>query len=196
MPLQPLLVVLTGPSAAGKDSLLAHLKSTGRPYHFGVTATTRLPRPSERDGVDYHFVSEPEFERMVAEGELLEHALVYDQHKGVPKAPIRQALAQGKDVLIRTDVQGARTIKAIVPSALTIFIAAPSDAELERRLRARGEDTPEQMELRLRIARQETAAATEFDYAVENDDLQRCATEIEDILSREREKSGRQAPQV
>jgi len=187
----PLLVVLTGPSGAGKDSVLAHLKSTERPYHFGVNATTRPARPSERDGVDYYFVSEQEFERMIAEGELLEHAMVYNQPKGVPKAPIREALALGKDVVMRTDIQGARTIKSIVPSAITIFVAAPSELELERRLRSRGEDVAEQMELRLRLAKEETAAAAEFDYTVVNDDLERCAAEIEEILARERGRPDR-----
>jgi guanylate kinase len=187
----PLLVVLTGPSGAGKDSVLAHLKAAGRPYHFGVNATTRPPRPKEVEGVDYCFVSAAEFERMVAEGELLEHAMVYDQHKGVPKAPIREALALGKDVVMRTDIQGARTIKSIVPSAITIFVAAPSELELERRLRTRGEDAAEQLELRLRLAKEETATAAEFDYTVVNDDLQRCAAEVEEILARERARPDR-----
>jgi guanylate kinase len=182
----PLLVVLTGPSGAGKDSVLAHLKASGRPYHFGVNATTRPPRPKEVEGVDYYFVSVAEFERMSAEGELLEHAIVYNQHKGVPKGPIREALSRGQDVLMRTDIQGARTIKSIVPGAITIFISAPTDAELERRLRKRGEDTTEQMEIRLRIAREETVASAEFDYTVVNDDLERCTVEIEEILERER----------
>lgn len=188
-----LLVVLTGPSGAGKDSVLAHLKSAGRPYHFGVNATTRPPRPAEVEGVDYHFVSVPEFERMIAAGELLEHAMVYDQHKGVPKAPIREAIRRGQDVVFRTDIQGARTIKSIVPSAITIFVAAPSELELERRLRTRGEDAAEQMELRLRIAKEETAVAAEFDYTVVNDDLERCSAEIEAILSHERARPAQKA---
>ena len=115
----PLLVVLTGPSGAGKDTLLAHLKSLGRPYHISVNATTREPRHGEVDGVDYYFVSKEEFQRMLDEDELLEHALVYGQDKGVPKAPIREALASGRDVLLRTDVQGARTIKHLVTGAIT-----------------------------------------------------------------------------
>ncbi len=192
----PLLVVLTGPSAAGKDSVLAQLRSLGRPYHFTVNATTRAPREGERDGVDYYFVSETEFERMIQAGELLEHALVYGQHKGVPRGPIREAIARGKDVLMRTDVQGARTIKSLVPAAITIFVAAPSEAELERRLRERGADSDEQMEVRLRIAKEETRAAGEFDYTVVNDDLDRCAAEIEEILARERARSGRVAARV
>lgn len=139
------------------------------------------------------FLSGAEFERMLEQDELLENALVYGSRYGVPKDPIRQALAAGTDVLLRTDIQGARTIKSLVPAAVTIFIAVPSDVELERRLRARAADSPEQMQLRLRIAREEAAAAPEFDYTVINDDLARCADEIEEILSRERTRAGRTA---
>ena len=186
-------MVLTGSSGVGKDSVLTHLKSLGRPYHFAVTATTRAPRHDETDGVDYHFVSVAEFERMIAEGELLEHAMVYDQHKGVPKAQVRDALAAGKDVLMRTDIQGARTIKSLVPAAVTIFVTAPSGAELERRLRSRATDSEEQLAIRLRIAREEAEIADEFDYTVVNDDLAECAAEIEEILARERGRPGREA---
>lgn len=192
----PVLVVLTGPSGAGKDSLLAELSSRGRSYHFAVNATTRAPRPGEQHGVDYHFVSKGEFQRMLREGELLEHALVYGQEKGVPRAPIRQALSQGRDVLLRTDIQGARTIKRLVPAALTIFVEPPSEAELKRRVRARGADTAEQVALRERIAKEEMGAAGEFDYTVINDDLSRCAGEIEEILARERVRPGRRPVRV
>ena len=182
----PLLVVLTGPSGAGKDTLLAELNSHSGRYHIAVNATTRPPRAGERNGVDYHFVSRDEFQRMLRDSDLLEHALVYGQDKGVPKRPIREALAAGKDVLLRTDIQGARTIKSLVPGAVTIFVAPPSVEELKRRVRSRGADTPEQIELRERIATEEMAAAGEFDHTVVNDDLTRCAEEIEAIMSRER----------
>ena len=187
----PLLVVLTGPSGAGKDSVLNVLKELGSPYHFTITATTRSPRPGEQHGVDYYFVSRDEFESMVRDGKLLEHAIVYGQEKGVPKAPIREALAEGKDVIMRTDIQGARHIKSIVPGTITIFIAPPSFEELERRLRDRGADSPEQMALRLRTAAEETNAAGEFDHTVVNDDLPRCAAAIEAILETERSREGR-----
>lgn len=192
----PLLVVLTGPSAAGKDSVLARLKPLLPGAHFAVTATTRAPRPGERDGVDYYFVSEEEFKRMEREGELLEHALVYGDHKGVPRAPVREALARGQDVLMRTDVQGARHIKSVVPGAVTIFITAPSIEELKRRLLERGADSKEQAELRLRTATAEMACADEFDYMVVNDDLDRCVAEVLEILERERVRPGRPAAVV
>lgn len=187
----PLLVVLTGPSGAGKDSLLSHIRQLGRPYHFVVTATTRPPRAGERHGVDYFFVSQDEFEAMRDRGELLEYARVYGRWYGVPKEPIQRALAEGKDVFTRTDVQGARYIRSRVPGALTIFVLPPSEEELEQRLRSRALDTPQEIERRLAIAREEMASAGEFDYQVVNDDLDRCAAEIEAILSKERARSDR-----
>ncbi len=188
----PLLVVLTGPSGTGKDSVRDELKKLpDRPYAFAVTATTRPPRPAERDGVDYYFVSRDEFQRMVDDGELLEHAVVYSQEKGLPKAPVRELLKSGRDVLVPSDVQGARYIKSVAPGAVTIFIAPPSDAELERRLRSRGGDTEEQVQLRLQTARQEIAQAGEFDHVVVNDDLAESVAEIERIIAEERSRPSR-----
>jgi guanylate kinase len=188
----PLLVVLTGPSGAGKDSILNALRERNTPYHFTVTATTRAPREGERDGVDYYFVTREEFERMVRDGDLLEHAMVYGQEKGVPKTPIREALASGKDVLLRTDVQGARYIKSVVPGAITVFVTVPSVEELERRLRGRGSDTEEQVAVRLKTATDELESANEFDYVVVNDDLNQALDELEEILGRERGREGRE----
>lgn len=182
----PLLVVLTGPSGAGKDSILSRMKELGRPYHFAVTATDRPRRNGERDGIDYYFLSTDEFQRMIDRGELLEHAIVYGQHKGLPSRPVRQALAAGQDVIFRTDVQGARYIKSLVPGAVTIFIAPPSHEEMRRRLRERDADSPEQMRIRVQTAEAEMAQAGEFDYTVVNDDLDRGVTEIDNIIERER----------
>ncbi len=193
MPAAPLLVILTGPSGAGKDTIAAALGSRpGSTIGFAVTATTRAPRASEIDGRDYHFVSETEFERMVRDGELLEHAIVYGQHKGVPTSSVRRVLDEGKDVLLRTDIQGARFIKAQAPGAVTVFVAPPSREEMERRLRERDSDTEDQMALRLKTASEEMDAAGEFDYTVVNDDLDRAAAEIEAIITRERERPGRE----
>lgn len=188
----PLLVVITGPSGVGKDTLLSRLKALKRPYHFAVTATTRPPRPDEIDGVDYYFLSDQQFDDMLARDEFLEHAIVYDQRKGVPKPPIREALAAGRDVVMRTDVQGARYIKSICPAVQTIFVLPPSWDEMEWRLRSRGTDTAKQLKLRLRTARDEIAAAEQFDHTVVNDDLNACADEIERILAAERSRKGRE----
>jgi len=193
----PLLVVLTGPSGTGKDSILAELKK--RPsvgYAVPPNVTTRPPRPGERDGIDYDFVSREEFARLVRDGALLEHATVYGQDKGVPKGPIREALKAGQSVLLRTDIQGARYIKSSVPGAVTIFVAPPSADELERRMRERGGDSAEQVELRLETARSELATAKEFDYVVVNDDLGRCAREIEQIIAAERADPKRQTSRI
>lgn len=187
----PLLVVLTGPSGAGKDSILNALRNNPR-YHITVTATTRAPREGETHGVDYYFVTREEFEAMVRDGELLEHAMVYGQEKGVPKAPVREAMAAGKDVVMRTDIQGARYIRSAVPGAITIFVTAPSPEELERRLTERATDTPEQLAVRLRTATEEMDAAEEFDYVVVNDDLDRAVAEVEAILEREQGREGRE----
>ena len=166
----PLLIVISGPAGVGKDSVIQRLKERGCALHFVVTATDRAPRPGEVHGVDYFFLPTAEFLRMKREQELLEHAVVYGQHKGVPKQQIREALASGKDVIMRVDVQGAATIRRLVPEALLIFLVATSERELEERLRARGDDTPEQLEKRLAAARAEMAQLPEFDYVVVNRD--------------------------
>jgi guanylate kinase len=188
----PLLVVLTGPSGTGKDSILTALKRRrNSPYGFAVNVTTRPRREDERDGLDYYFVTPEEFERRRRDGELLEHAMVYGQHKGVLKSEIQRLLAAGRHALLRTDIQGARYIKSIAPATVTIFVAPPSREELERRLSFRGGDTPEQVALRLKTAIQEMDAAAKFDYTVINDDLERCVLEIEEIIARESSAAGR-----
>jgi guanylate kinase len=192
-----LLVVLTGPSGAGKDSVLDRFRTLkGDRYAVAVNATTRPPRAAEQEGVDYFFVSKEEFSRMVAEGEMLEHAVVYGQDKGVPKGPVRELLQAGRTVLLRTDIQGARFIKATVPGAVTIFIAPPSNEELEFRLRNRDTDTQAQVALRLETARREMAAAGEFDYVVVNDDLERCVAEVEEIIGSEAARPGAEPVRV
>ncbi len=188
----PLLVVITGPSGVGKDTLLSRLKALKRPYHFAVTATTRPPRPDETDGLDYFFLSDQQYDGMLARDEFLEHATVYAYRYGVPKPPIREALAAGYDVLMRTDIQGARYIKSVCPAAQTLFVLPPSWQEMEWRLRSRGTDTAKQLKLRLRTARDELAAAAEFDHIVVNDDLHACVDEIERMLAAERSRKGRE----
>ena len=167
---QPLLIVISGPSGVGKDSLIQRLKERGCTLHFVVTATDRPPRPGEVHGVDYFFLTAAEFLRMEGEGELLEHAIVYGQHKGVPKQHVREALASGKDVIMRVDVQGAATIRRLVPGAVLIFLTTSSEEELVQRLRARGGDSPEQLQKRIATAREEMKRLPEFDYVVVNRD--------------------------
>ncbi len=166
----PLLVVISGPSGVGKDVALNRMEEMGYPFHFVVTATTRPRRPNEVEGVDYHFVSEREFAEMLEKDELLEHALVYGQHKGIPKKQVRGALASGKDVIMRIDVQGAATIRHLVPEAVFIFLATSSEEELIRRLKKRRTETPEGLERRIATAREEMKRLDEFDYVVVNRD--------------------------
>lgn len=167
----PLLIVISGPSGVGKDAVLSRMKERGLPFHFVVTATTRPQRAGEVEGRDYLFVSPPEFQGMVARGEMLEHALVYNDYKGIPRQQVAQALASGRDVALRVDVQGAATIRSLAPEALLIFLLAASEGELERRLRARRTESEENLALRLQTARREIEKLDLFDYAVVNRDF-------------------------
>ena len=167
---QPLLIVLSGPSGAGKDTVLERMKERKLPFHFVVTATTRPMRPNEVDGRDYFFVSSDEFKRMIETGELLEHALVYNDYKGIPKQQVRDALSTGMDVVMRIDVQGAAAIRKIAPQALLIFLTTESEDALVRRLEARQTETREGLELRLATAHREMEQVEEFDYVVINSD--------------------------
>jgi guanylate kinase len=163
----PLLIVISGPAGVGKDALLRRMRELGHPFHFVVTATDRPPRSGEVHGRDYFFYSTEEFLRMEQEDELLEHAIVYGQHKGIPKRQVREAMASGKDVIMRVDVQGAATVRQIVPEAVLIFLTASLE-ELARRMRDRGTDSPEQQAVRMEKVCQEMACAEEFDYVVAN----------------------------
>lgn len=168
----PLLIVISGPSGVGKDSVVKRMAELGHPFHFVVTATSRPPRPGEAPGVDYHFLSEGDFREMAARGEFLEHAIVYGEYKGIPKSQVRQALASGKDVVMRLDVQGAATIRKIAPEALLIFISTATEEELIRRLRARRTETPEALARRIIKVKEEMQCLPEFDYVVINRDHQ------------------------
>ncbi|MGB9879441.1 MAG: hypothetical protein ACPLRM_01645, partial [Anaerolineae bacterium] len=136
----PLLIVISGPSGVGKDTVIKRMKELNYPFHFVITATTRPPRKGERHGVDYFFLSEDEFVRLMQAGELLEHAWVYGEYKGIPKEQVRQALASGQDVIMRLDVQGAATVRRLLPDAILIFLLPGSEDELLNRLRKRGSE--------------------------------------------------------
>jgi guanylate kinase len=165
---RPLLVVISGPSGVGKDATIRRMRARGFPCCFVVTATTRCQRPGEVDGVDYHFVSEDAFQSMIARNELLEHALVYGQYKGIPRAEARAALTSGQDVVIRVDVQGAATVRQLVPQAVTIFLTAESEGALLERLRRRHTEDEDQLNRRIETARAELHRASEFKYRVVN----------------------------
>lgn len=168
---QPLLIVLSGPSGAGKDAVLHRMKERGLPFHFVVTATTRPQRPDEIDGVDYIFISQDAFAGMIDRDELLEYAIVYNDYKGIPKQQVRDALASGLDVVLRIDVQGAETVRALSPDALLIFLSPRTEEELIARLRARHTETDEGLTLRIATAVQEMRRVELFDYFVINPDL-------------------------
>ena len=180
--LQPLLIVLSGPSAAGKDAVLRRMKERGLPFHFVVTATTRPKRPDEIDGVDYIFVSQDAFAGMIERDELLEYAIVYNDYKGIPKQQVRDALASGLDVVLRIDVQGAETVRALSPEALLIFLSTRTEEELIARLRQRHTETDEGLKLRIATAIQEMKRVEFFDYLVLNPDL-RLDDTVDTILS-------------
>jgi len=184
----PLVVIISGTSGAGKDSVVKHMRQLDYPFHFVVTITDRPPRRGEVNGVDYHFVSTVAFERMIAQDELFEHALVYGQHKGVPKAPVLDALSSGVDVIMRLDVQGAATVRQLVPGALTIFLLPPSLDVLLERLRRRGGDSTEQLLERVDSVLEEMGRIGEFDYVVVNHEgrLDETVEQIAAIISAEK----------
>lgn len=169
---EPLLIVISGPSGVGKDSLVKRMAERKLPFHFVVTATTRPPRENEVHGVDYFFFTKDQFAEMIEQGELLEYAFVYNDFKGIPKSQVRGALASGKDVIMRLDVQGASTIRELCPEALLIFLTTENEAELVERLKRRKTEKPGELNLRIATARQELKRANEFDYVVENRDSQ------------------------
>jgi guanylate kinase len=179
---QPLLIVISGPSGVGKDTVLQRMKERQLPFHFVVTATTRPRRPNEEEGVDYFFVSHDEFARMMENDELLEYAYVYNDYKGIPKAQVRKALESGKDVIMRLDVQGAATIRKLAKSALLIFLITSSEEELVNRLRSRQTETSDELNLRIAMARKEFKRISEFDYVLVNKDYQLDET-VDSILA-------------
>jgi guanylate kinase len=184
---EPLLIVISGPSGVGKDSVLQGLKDRNLSFHFVVTANTRAKRDDEVDGVDYIFVSKAEFADMIEKDELLEYAVVYDDYKGIPKAQVRQALASGKDVVMRLDVQGASTIRKLAPEAVLVFLTTSSEEELVNRLLRRKTDTPESLKIRIATARKEFNRIEEFDYLVVNreDELEKTVDNILSIIEAE-----------
>ncbi len=171
-PLKPeaLLIVISGPSGVGKDSVLYRMKQLNLPFYFVVTATTRQRRPEEEEGKDYFFLTNSQFAELIEKDELLEYAYVYNDYKGIPKSQVRQALDSGKDVVMRLDVQGAATIHKICPEAILIFLTTDDEDELVHRLQKRGTESVGDVSLRIAMARQELKRLNEFDYVIVNRD--------------------------
>ena len=186
----PLMVVISGPSGVGKDAVLRALKKSDFPIYHVVTMNTRSPRPGEKEGVDYFFVSRQKFEEMIKQDAFIEYSNVYEDYKGVPKAQIRKALASGKDVILRLDVQGAEKIKRLVPSAILIFLVPSNQKEWSMRLGGRHK-TDKDMETRIKTAREELVKAMDFDYIVTNtqNKLDETVQTIEAILTAEHQKT-------
>lgn len=165
----PLLIIISGPSGVGKDTI-ARMLLERRPddFYFVVTATTRPPRADEVHGRDYYFYTTDQFAHMIEENELLEWAIVYNDYKGIPKQQIRDALASGRDVLLRVDVQGAATVRKLIPNAVSVFLSSENEEALVHRLTERKSDTAEGLNLRIAMARREMKRLSEFDYCVTN----------------------------
>ena len=185
-----LLFVITAPSGAGKTSLIDALMREDPSLKFSVSYTTRAPRPGEKDGADYHFVDDATFLAMRSRGEFLESAEVHGYRYGTSKQVITDALKRGEDLILEIDWQGARQVRSIYPQCIGMFILPPSVEELERRMRARGQDAEEVIRRRLDAAREELTHVGEFKYAIINKDFETAAGELTEIVRKERASHG------
>ncbi len=174
--------VITGPSGVGKGTLIRSLRERVDGLELATSATTRAPRPGEREGSDYHFLSEPEFERRVRAGEFVEHARYSGRRYGTLRSELERRADEGRPVVLEIEVQGARQIREAMPEAVQVFVAPPSEAALRARLIGRGTDTPEQVEARLRRAHEELAAQGEFGHVVVNDRLEDAVGALERLI--------------
>lgn len=178
------LVVLAGPTAVGKGTVATHIRENHPQVHLSVSATTRRPRPGEVEGVNYYFVTDQEFDRLIETGQMLETATVHNAYRyGTPRAPIEAALAEGKSVLLEIDLQGARSVRAAMPGAILVFLLPPSWEVLVRRLIGRGTEESAEQQRRLETAKIELAAQDEFDYKVVNHEVSQAAQEVVDLMA-------------
>lgn len=184
-------LVLAAPSGTGKTTIVHALVHGSDGYTFSVSATTRAPREGEKDGVDYHFVDRETFTRMADAGELVEWAEVHGELYGTPRSELAAAERRGEHVVLDIDVQGARQIRDAVPGAVLVFVLPPSVDTLKRRLAGRGTESRDQLAARLRTALKELEAATEFDYIVVNDELDRTLEDVWGIVRAERRRTSR-----
>ena len=179
-----MVFVVTGPSGVGKGTLIAALRERHPELALSVSATTRAPRPGEADGVDYHFMTEADFDRRLERGEFIEHATYAGHRYGTLRAELERRTRGGAPVVLEIELQGARQVRAALPAAVQIFIAPASVEQLEQRLRSRGADEEDALRERLEIARTELAARTEFGHVVVNDDLERAVSDLDAIYLR------------
>ena len=188
LPIRPLLIVISGPSGAGKDAVLTRMKELGCPLEYIVTVATRPQRAEERNNVNYHFISRERFQEMIERKEFLEWANVYGNWYGVPKKPVKQALDKGQDIIVKVDVQGAATIKKLLPQAVFIFLIPPSIEELILRLKQRQTESAFDLALRTKTAEEETTQLSLFDYIVVNkrDEIDLAVSEIKAIITAEK----------
>ena len=184
----PLLIVLSGPSGVGKDAVLARMRRSKRPFHYVVTATTRPQRAREKNGLNYHFLSRKAFQRMIDNQQFLEWASVYGNYYGVPKNEVSPALSKGVDTIVKVDVQGAATIKKILPQAICIFLMPPSLEALEKRLKGRRSECSQDLALRLARAEAEIASLPFFDYVIisHQNKLDEVISQIDAIVAAEK----------
>jgi guanylate kinase len=179
------LFVVTGPSGVGKGTLIRKLLERVPGLELSVSATTRPPRPGERDGVDYHFLSEQEFDRLLAEGQFMEHASYSGHRYGTLLSETEPRLERGAGVVLEIEVQGARQIRARLPDAVLVFVAPPSPEALRERLEKRGTDSEREIERRLRVASEELAAQSEFQHVILNDDLEQASEQLAALVQAE-----------
>ncbi|MDH4068072.1 MAG: guanylate kinase [Dehalococcoidia bacterium] len=184
----PLLIVLSGPSGVGKDAVLARMKKAERPLHYVVTATTRPRRAREKNGVNYHFLSRRQFQQMIDKHQFLEWANVYGNYYGVPKDEVSPALAKGVDTIVKVDVQGAATIRKILPQAVFIFLMPPAAQALEKRLKRRRSESSQDLALRLATAKKEIKTLPLFDYVITShqNKLDEIVSRIDAIITAEK----------
>ena len=187
LPPEPLILVLSGLSGSGKDTVIEAMKNDPDfEFHFIVTMNTREPRENEIDGVDYHFVAREKFESMIANGELIEYAKVYDDYKGIPRFEVERAFAGNRDILLRVDHQGAHKVKQQYPNSFSIFLLPPDSKIWSERLITRGTDSADNLQTRFANANDELDHISEFDYVVVNDSLEQTIRRIYTIISAER----------
>ena len=188
LPARPLVIVVSGPSGVGKDAVLTRMKMLGYPLEYITTVTTRPQRAKERDNTDYHFITRERFQEMLENKELLEWANVYGNWYGVPTKPVKEALGKGQDIIIKVDVQGAASIKEILPQAVFIFLIPPTVEELTIRLKQRQTESPFDLALRVKTAEEEIKQLALFDYIIVNkqDEIDRAVSDIKAIITAEK----------